>query len=393
MSGVERVRVGDVLRLERRRVEIDPIAEYSLIGVYSFGKGIFHRVPVAGADLGNYRFNRVESGDLVLSNIQSWEGAIAYATAEEAGKVGTNRFLTYVPRDDRVDTNWARWFFLSEPGMRLIRQAAPGTVKRNRTLAISRFEALEIPLPPIGEQRSVARGLDRVEASLGALTESSRISMAQTDSLFNSAEWALINDGIQSGWPIVKLATAATVNPRKSSLVPSETTFVPMASVDEERGVIARPIARPSNDVHKGYKQFQRGDVIFARITPCMQNGKAAVFNGPTPIGYGSTEFHVIRPLTGISSSWIHRYLRSDRIRREAMRSMTGTAGQQRVPAKYLANLTIPVPSMVDQVRTTARIDALMDERETCQLMFTRRRGVVEAVLPSAMNRAFAHLS
>lgn len=73
----------------------------------------------------------------------------------DRGAIGTHRFLSYVPRDGRIDTNWARWFFLSEPGMDLIRMAAPGTTIRNRTLTIERFEALEIPLPPIDEQRHI----------------------------------------------------------------------------------------------------------------------------------------------------------------------------------------------------------------------------------------------
>ena len=160
---VERVRAGDVLSLQRRNVDIDPLTEYSLIGVYSFGKGIFHREPRRGSDLGDYRFFAVEPGDLVLSNIQAWEGAIAYAQKHDAGTIGTHRFLTYVSSDGRIDTAWARWFFLSEPGMELIRKAAPGTTTRNRTLAIDRFEALEIPLPPIEEQRRVAAGLDKIK--------------------------------------------------------------------------------------------------------------------------------------------------------------------------------------------------------------------------------------
>ena len=64
---VNRVRVGEVLHLERREISIEPTYEYSLIGVYSFGKGIFHREPMAGADLGNYRFFAVQPGDLVLT--------------------------------------------------------------------------------------------------------------------------------------------------------------------------------------------------------------------------------------------------------------------------------------------------------------------------------------
>src|ERR1035438_5084222 len=103
-----RERVGDVLRLRRSAVEIDPVTEYTLIGVYSFGNGIFHRAPKMGAELGDYKFFEIRPGDLILSNIQAWEGAIAFATAADSGVIGTHRFLSYVAADDRIDTNWTR---------------------------------------------------------------------------------------------------------------------------------------------------------------------------------------------------------------------------------------------------------------------------------------------
>ncbi len=157
---MQRVRVGDVLKLQRRQVSIDPTSEYKLIGVYSFGKGIFHRDPLRGADLGAYKYFEIHPGDLVLSNIQAWERAIAYATPVDQGTIGTHRFLSYIPIDGKIDTNWAHYFFLSKPGFALIEKAAPGSVTRNRTLAIARFENLEIPLPAMTDQRRVASKLD-----------------------------------------------------------------------------------------------------------------------------------------------------------------------------------------------------------------------------------------
>jgi type I restriction enzyme, S subunit len=156
---IERARVGDVLRLERRPVHVDVQSTYEEIGVRSFGKGLFHKEPVTGADLGTKRVFRVEPDDLVISNVFAWEGAIAVATDAEAGKIGSHRFMTFVPKDDRLDISWAAWFFRSEPGLELIRLASPGSAGRNRTLAIDRFEALEIPLPSIEEQRRIVRTL------------------------------------------------------------------------------------------------------------------------------------------------------------------------------------------------------------------------------------------
>lgn len=154
------VRVGEVLHLRRTAVAIDPTSTYKEIGLRSFGKGVFHKEPVSGSVIGDKRVFEIVPGDLLLSNVFAWEGAIAVAGPSEAGRIGSHRFMTYVPRDGRIDTSWARRFFLSEEGLELIRAASPGSAGRNRTLGIEAFESLRIPLPSIEEQLRVAQRLD-----------------------------------------------------------------------------------------------------------------------------------------------------------------------------------------------------------------------------------------
>ncbi|MEO6469935.1 MAG: hypothetical protein ABIP21_12620, partial [Acidimicrobiia bacterium] len=180
------MRVGDVLALQRRAVEVDPIEEYDEIGIRSFGKGIFHKEPISGVDLGSKRVFRIEPGDLVISNVFAWEGATAFASGAEVGKIGSHRFMTFVAADERIDTNWASWFFRSEPGLELIRLASPGSAGRNRTLAIQRFENLEIPLPPLDQQR-------RVAVFLGAIDLQVRSVRNQAQPSAQRAHWLLMS--------------------------------------------------------------------------------------------------------------------------------------------------------------------------------------------------------
>src|SRR5579872_4382978 len=102
---------------------------------------------------------------------------------------------------------------------------------------------------------------------------------------------------LPSGWLLVNFEDVVEVNPRKAvNLMPDElVTFVPMAAVDEVTGAITRPAVRPLREVDQGFTQFAEGDVIFAKITPSMENGKSAVAVGlVNKIGFGSTEFHVL---------------------------------------------------------------------------------------------------
>ena len=159
---MRRVRLGDVLRLVREPVLVNPVEEYTSIGVRGFGRGIFHYESKAGNELGRLRFFRVRPGELVVSNIKAWEGAIAISSTTDAGTIASNRFLTYTSDPGEVDLSFLRYLLLSEVGMPLIQKASPGSADRNRTLAIERFETLEVPLPDIHEQRRIASHLDRI---------------------------------------------------------------------------------------------------------------------------------------------------------------------------------------------------------------------------------------
>jgi type I restriction enzyme S subunit len=132
----------------------------------------------------------------------------------------------------------------------------------------------------------------------------------------------------------------------------SEVAFVPMAAVDEISATIAQRMVRPFGEVRRGYTPFAEGDVLFAKITPCMENGKVAIARDLTGgRGFGSTEFHVLRAREDVLPEWIYFFLRQQRFRNAARRSLTGTAGQQRVPTAYMAGAAIPVPELAEQRR------------------------------------------
>lgn len=139
-----------------------------------------------------------------------------------------------------------------------------------------------------------------------------------------------------------------------------------MTAVDAQTGTIRQRLERPFSEVKKGFTYFEDGDVIFAKITPCMQNGKHAIcthlLNG---FGFGSTEFHVLRPSPKLRAEWLHYFLRQPQLLRDAEDHFTGAVGQQRVPENYVADLEIPLPLVAEQeqvaehlTRALAAVDA-----------------------------------
>jgi type I restriction enzyme, S subunit len=135
---------------------------------------------------------------------------------------------------------------------------------------------------------------------------------------------------------------------------------VPMSAVEEESGRINLTQTKRAGDLKRGYTPFIDGDVIFAKITPCMENGKAAVVAGlRNGIGFGSTEFHVARPIDGISSKYLFFFLVQRSYRRIAQHNMSGSAGQLRVPRSFFCDSMLPLPPLPEQHRIVTKIEEL----------------------------------
>ncbi|MFV0370868.1 MAG: restriction endonuclease subunit S [Azonexus sp.] len=168
-----------------------------------------------------------------------------------------------------------------------------------------------------------------------------------------------------------KLTQVAEINPRRKAIERADdthTSFVPMEAVDDVLGEVTQAASQPFSKVRKGYTYFENEDVIFAKITPCMQNGKHAVVrNLIGGFGFGSTEFHVVRASPEILPEWIHYFLRRKETLDAAIKTFTGAVGQQRVPPSFLENLEIPVPPIEEQRQIAARLKAQLAEVETAR--------------------------
>lgn len=164
-------------------------------------------------------------------------------------------------------------------------------------------------------------------------------------------------------WCLVKLGDIAIINPRSINRElqdDTEISFLPMKNVEEETGKFDLALSRNYHDVRKGYTPFIDNDIIFAKITPCMENGKMAIVSKlKNGIGFGSTEFHVVRLIGDLSRKFFFYYLLQEDFRREARRKMTGTAGQLRVPSKYIEEAKVPLPPINETTRIVSKLEAL----------------------------------
>lgn len=147
--------------LVRRPIEIDPDSSYPGLGVRSFGRGVFHKQNLVGAELTWQKLFRIEKGDIIFSNIKAWEGAFAVAGEADHGRVGSHRYLTCVPAQD-IEGEFV-WFFLQTlQGIEKVQEASPGTADRNRTLGTKALEAIQVPIPEPKKQQAFCALLHQV---------------------------------------------------------------------------------------------------------------------------------------------------------------------------------------------------------------------------------------
>ena len=159
----------------------------------------------------------------------------------------------------------------------------------------------------------------------------------------------------------VPISQLAEINPR----VPNEAkgnmalpvSFLPMSAISE-KGYIENEEVRIIGDVFRGYTYFERGDVLVAKITPCLENGKAAIADKLShKIGFGTTEFHILRPKKGTHPRYLFHQIWNPRFRFYATRAMKGAAGQKRVPVDFFDRYEVPFPKYDEQKRIAAILD------------------------------------
>ena len=192
------------------------------------------------------------------------------------------------------------------------------------------------------------------------------------------------------GWGLVPLGSICNINPKKSldsRLVSGAVvSFVPMPAVTEHGEIDATAI-KEYDEVKTGFTYFAENDVLFAKITPCMENGKGAVAKGlHNGIGFGSTEFHVLRPISGKSDPyWIYTLTAFSQFRMDAASNMTGSAGQRRVPASFLENYRVSLPPIALQ----EQFAAFVEQTDKSKLAVKQSLEKLETLKKSLMQQYF----
>lgn len=326
----------------------------------------------------------VEAGDILIS-VRAPVGALNIA--KEKSCIG--RGLAGLRVKKELDQDFLfHYLQLKEKDI-----SALGTGSTFTAISKKHLENLEIPLPAIEIQKKIVKKIEELFAKIDQAQSIRHLAVQDVDNLIPSALAEFLLKAKSEGWPEKQLGELCDINPRNDIKGLSNNTlvsFIPMKYVDDIHGRVNQMDVRKLNEVKKGYTGFKSNDVIFAKITPCMENGKAAIVRGlKNGIGFGSTEFHILRPKGDILPELIYYYIRRKSFRDEAEKRMTGSAGQKRVPKEFLERSIIPVPPLAEQRKIVARLDAITQKVRELQTLQAETAADMKALKQSILHKAF----
>ena len=197
---------------------------------------------------------------------------------------------------------------------------------------------------------------------------------------------------LPDSWIWVRLGEVVEVNPNKIKIDIGENElvdFIPMKNVSESSPEIIEKNFEKFKDLQKGYTQFIKNDILFAKITPCMENGKTAIISDlKEKIGYGSTEFHILRSTKIINNKLLYNFLKQKGFREDARYNMTGSVGFRRVPTEFMKSYPFPLPPLEEQQEIVRILDEVLEnENKVKELLELEER--IDVLEKSILNKAF----
>lgn len=282
----------------------------------------------------------MKKGDVLFGKRRAYQKKVAIAPFDG---IFSAHGMVLRPKEEVIDKNFFPMFIKSDYFLDAAIKISVGSL--SPTINWRDLKELKFELPSLEEQRKLAEVL----WAIYDMKDKYKKLISATDELVKSRFIEMFGElgKDQKGWGLTTLGECCEVNPKRPRNIDDElmVSFVPMSAVSEDGKIDCSDI-KSYKEVRKGFTYFAENDVLFAKITPCMENGKGAVAKGLSGgIGSGSSEFHVLRPIEGKSNPyWLYIITMFESFRVGARKVMTGTGGQLRVPVGYLSDFPISLP-------------------------------------------------
>jgi type I restriction enzyme S subunit len=329
---------------------------------------------------------RLQYGDIIIEKSggspEQPVGRVVYFDVDNDIFLCNNFTSILRPNSERVESKYLFYFLFYQHRIRRVLKYQNKTTGIINLKLDNYLNKIELVLPSREIQRKVVKILDKSYE----LIVKRKAQIEALDQLTQSVFLEMFGAIQGEKRPLSELCE---INPPKKEVAGLKedtiVSFVPMANVSE-KGEIDLTEARKLGEVYKGFTYFKENDVLFAKITPCMENGKGAIakklING---VGFGSTEFHVLRPKEEITSEWLYYLTALPNFRLQAEKNMTGSAGQKRVPKQFFDKYKITKPPLDSQLKFKQIVTKIEKQKEIIRHSLEN----METLYQSLLQRAF----
>jgi type I restriction enzyme S subunit len=383
------VALGEVLRKSEAWVDLDPNREYAQVTVRLWGKGVALRGVVIGSQIASSRQLAVRPNQFILSRIDARNGALGLVPPELDGAVVSNDFPAFDLDASRILPAYLGWMSKTENFVHLCRQASEGTTNRVR-LQEGRFLAMEIPLPPLDEQRRI---VVRIEGLAGRIEQARglrREAMAEGEAEWTSIMSAMRIVALQGRYPIQRIGdvadvtTGGTPSRDNPSFWGGDIPWIKTGELLDGDIDRAEEHLTPQGVQNSSAKVFPVDTILVALYGQGQTRGRTGRLIVPTATNQACCA--ILPNRTALSPRFIQYWLRS--LYRD-MREVSRDGAQPNWNGGMIKNIQIALLPLGEQERAVAALDRMRARLDALKHLQAETAAELEALLPSVLDRAF----
>jgi type I restriction enzyme, S subunit len=379
-TGPKRYPMAEVAPLMRRPIRVSPDEIYREIGIRSFARGVFHKAPLSGIELGTKRVFAIEPGDLLFNIVFAWEGAVALAGDAERGIIGSHRFLTCVVNKELADSRYIFWWFSRGEGRDQLLRASPGGAGRNRTLGVEKLAAIMVPLPVLGEQQRMVTQVEAISRRVAEVQELRTKQREEATHILLSAFDRISSDAPRAPMRKVAPLVRRPIDPR------FDTEYPELGVRSFFKGTFHKPTLSALELGSKRIFRIEPGDLIFSNVF--AWEGAIAIAAPEDANRVGSHRFITCVPEPECADArFLLQYFQTEEGVAKVQKASPGGAGRNRtLGLEALANIEVPVPPISDQhwfAELHRKVQNLGLEQDNAEPLY-------EAIVPALLERSFS---
>jgi len=378
--------LSEILTLERRPVKLDPEKEYSEIGIYSYGRGIFHKRPRTGFEVGDKDLFLIKNGDFIFQITFAWEGAVGLASELEDGMYGSVRFPTHRVNEEICYPKFLVNYFKTHDGRNQLVKISPGSAGRNRVLSTKRLPEILVPLPSLEEQHRI---VEHVEALANRIEEAQSLREEADIEADRFLDSCLLHLFEKNTAPKKSLRDISHFQRGRFSWRPRNEPrfyggnypFIQIGDIPRDKKHITSHTQTLNDDGLKISRMFPAGTIV---LSIAATIGAVGILDFDSCMPDSLVGLNV-RPEMAVSD-YLFYFLKYSQSHFE---NIAPQSAQKNINIGILEEVRLPVPSLDEQRRIVAYLDSVQARLASLRELQSATGEELSALLPSALDRAF----